>query len=273
MASGYATIANGGRMTDPYIIEKVVDAGGETLYDHRVSDRQVIDPELGEDIAADVSYAMQQVVQVGTGTAALALGRPAAGKTGTATNGLDQVSSAWFTGFTPQLVTSVMYVRGKGNEQLDGWLPSYFGGAYPAQTWTEIMQRDMEGLDVEAFPPPAYVDGEAPSEGHAPTPPPATHTPKPTQAPSPTETPSETPEPTTEAPTTSAPPTTAPPPPPSPTDCSVVACPSTPPPTSPPPTSPPPATSPPPSSGQAHPRPRPGLAADERRSWRLALHW
>ena len=46
---------------------------------------------------------MQQVVQVGTGTAALALGRPAAGKTGTATNALDQVSSAWFIGYTPQL--------------------------------------------------------------------------------------------------------------------------------------------------------------------------
>ena len=44
---------------------------------------------IDEDIAADTSYALQQVVQNGTGTAALALGRPAAGKTGTATNGKD----------------------------------------------------------------------------------------------------------------------------------------------------------------------------------------
>ena len=36
--------------------------------------------------------------QDGTGQAALALGRPAAGKTGTATNDKDQVSSAWFVG-------------------------------------------------------------------------------------------------------------------------------------------------------------------------------
>ena len=78
-----------------------------------------------------------------------------------------------------------MYVRGKGNEQLDGWLPSYFGGDYPADTWTDIMKRDMEGVDVEEFPPPANVDGEAPDEGHQPTLPP-----KPTKKPTPTNTPS-----------------------------------------------------------------------------------
>ena len=123
----------------------------------------------------DVTYALQQVVQNGSGTAALQLGRPAAGKTGTATNGEGAVSSAWFAGYTPQLSTSVMYVRGKGNEQLQGWLPEYFGGSYPAETWTAVMQRAMDGLPVEDFPPPAYVDGDAPDEGHEPyTPPPTT---------------------------------------------------------------------------------------------------
>ena len=107
MANGYATIANGGRFHAPFIIEKVTSKDGEVLYDHSVSDQQVIDQEQGSDIAADVSYALQQVVQHGTGTAALGLGRPAAGKTGTATNGLDQVDSAWFTGYTPQMATSV----------------------------------------------------------------------------------------------------------------------------------------------------------------------
>ena len=32
----------------------------------------------------------------------------------------------------------------------------------PGRTWTAIMQQDMEGMDVEEFPPPANVDGEAP---------------------------------------------------------------------------------------------------------------
>jgi membrane peptidoglycan carboxypeptidase len=233
MANAYATIANGGRFHAPFIIEKVASKDGEVLYDHSESDQQVIDQEQGSDIAADVSYALQQVVQQGTGTAALGLDRPAAGKTGTATNGKDQVDSAWFTGYTPQLATSVMYVRGKGNEQLDGWLPSYFGGDYPADTWTDIMKRDMEGVDVEEFPPPAYVDGEAPDDGHAPTLPPT-----PTKKPTPTETPSETGKPTktpttvptpTPTPTTEVPPpptSSAPPPPTStPTDtCGILGC-------------------------------------------------
>jgi membrane peptidoglycan carboxypeptidase len=237
MANAYATIANGGRFHAPYIIEKVVNRDGETLYDHSVSDEQVIDQDQGSDIAADVSYAMQQVVESGTGTAALGLGRPAAGKTGTATNDPGDVISAWFSGFTPQMSTSVMYVRGKGNGKLDGWLPSYFGGDFPAETWTEVMKLDMEGVDEEAFPEPAYVDGEAPTEGHQPTLPP-----KPTKTPSPTETPSNTDKPTktptvvptptppTVAPTTEVP-TTAPPPPPTETPtstCDVLGCPTTP---------------------------------------------
>ena len=191
MANGYATIANGGRFHEPYIIDKVESKDGEVLYDHSVSDKQVIDADQGSDIAADVSYALQQVVQSGTGTAALGINRPAAGKTGTATNSLDQVDSAWFTGYTPQLSTSVMYVRGKGNEQLDGWLPSYFGGDYPADTWTAIMNRDMEGVEEADFPPPANVDGEAPDDGHQPTLPP-----KPTKKPTPSDTPSNTGRPT-----------------------------------------------------------------------------
>ena len=72
------------------------------------------------------------------------------------------MSSSWFVGFTPQLATAVMYVRGDGNGQLDGWLPSYFGGDYPAETWTEVMTRAMEGATIEEFPEPAYVDGETP---------------------------------------------------------------------------------------------------------------
>jgi membrane peptidoglycan carboxypeptidase len=223
MANAYATIANGGRFHAPYIIEKVLDRDGEVLYDHSVSDKQVIDADQGADIAADVSYAMQQVVQSGTGTAALGLGRPAAGKTGTATNDPGDVISAWFSGFTPQLSTSVVYVRGKGNGKLDGWLPSYFGGDFPAETWTEVMKRDMEGVEEEAFPLPAYVDGEAPTEGHTPTlPPTPTKKPSPTRSPSDSGKPTKSPtipgppteQPTTQAPPTSAPPTSAPPPPP-----------------------------------------------------------
>jgi membrane peptidoglycan carboxypeptidase len=197
MANAYATIANDGERANVYLIEKVVDRNGETLYNHKVANDQAIDP----DIDHDVSYAMQKVVESGTGTAALALGRPAAGKTGTATNAKGQVSSSWFVGFTPQLATAVMYVRGDGNGQLDGWLPDYngvsgyFGANYPARTWTAVMTKALEGDPVEELPDPANVDGEAPEAGHSYSPPPTHHTkpPKTSETPSETQSPTESP--------------------------------------------------------------------------------
>ena len=232
MANGYATIANGGVEMRPFIIEKVVDSDGQDRYEHQAAEGE---RAVSADIAADTSYALQQVVAGGSGYRAQQLGRPAAGKTGTATNDAGDVTSAWFAGYTPQLSTAVMYVRGKGTGQLKGWLPEYFGGSYPAQTWLEVMQAAMEGLPIEEFPEPVYVDGEAPSEGFEPyvPPPPApptTQQSKPTRKPSPTEqgpTTSPTDEPTT-APPTTAPPTTAPPttapPTTAPPSCPVLGC-------------------------------------------------
>ena len=195
MANTYATFANGGVRADVHVIKKVVDRTGEDPKVYSVVNKDALDPDIDD----DVSYAMQQVVENGTGQAAQALGRPAAGKTGTATNAKDQVSSAWFVGYTPQLSTAVMYVRGDGDDQLDGWLPSYFGADYPARTWTAIMQQESEGMDVEEFPPPANVDGDPPTDGHDPAPTTApTRRPSPTKKPTPTDTPTDEP---TESPT------------------------------------------------------------------------
>jgi len=221
MATAYATIANKGVYAAPYLIEKIVDRNGEEVYVHHGKNKRVLD----EDMAADVSYAMEQVIRTGSGSDANALGRPAAGKTGTSTNDKDRVVSSWFSGFTPQLATSVVYVRGKGAEPLDDWLPSFYGGDYPTATWTAVMTRAMEGEEVLDLPDPVYVDGEAPQQGHAPyVPPPPKPTKKPSKKPSdkptkkPTKKPSKEPTPTPEPPP--PPVTTAPttPPPVTPTE-------------------------------------------------------
>jgi membrane peptidoglycan carboxypeptidase len=198
MANTYATIANGGQRADVHVIDKVTLSDGTVKYQYKPHTTQAVDP----DVNADVSYAMQQVVQHGTGTNAQAVGRPAAGKTGTATNSLDQVSSSWFVGFTPQMSTAVMYVRGDGDNQLDGWLPpyngaaGYFGAGYPTATWAAIMKRDLLGQPIEKFPPPANVPAKQTDHAPAPTftpPPPTHHTSRPSSAP------------TSSAPTSSAP--------------------------------------------------------------------
>ncbi len=179
MANAYAAIADGGKAHPWYVVEKVTRANGEVAYQNKHQTKRALDP----DIAADVSYALQDVVKYGTGTTVQSIDRPAAGKTGTATNDKGDVSSAWFVGFTPQIATAVMYVRGDGNDALDGYLPSYFGAAYPARTWAAIMGAELKGAPVVDFPPPVYVDGTPPSSGHAPYVAPTYTAPAPTQAP------------------------------------------------------------------------------------------
>lgn len=231
MANAYATIADNGVAKNWFVISRVTDRNGKELYQEPTKTTRALE----EDIDSDVSYALQQVVQQGTGANAQALGRPAAGKTGTATNDNGDVSSSWFVGYTPQVSTAVMYVRGDGNDALNcvkpnaevctpGYLVPYFGAEYPTKTWAATMTRIMAGLPVEDFPEPAFVEATKDDPEHAPLP---TYTPKPTpsktQRPSPSEAPS-TIEPSP-SPTETVTPSPTPTPTPTPTDpCGPLGC-------------------------------------------------
>lgn len=214
MANAYATIAAGGKKADWYIIQEVDDNRKVSLYKHKKKTEQTI----ATDVAADTVAALKGAVnsgREGTGSNAKTI-CPTAGKTGTATAGADpnnqHVSSSWFVGFTPKLATAVMYNRGKGNEQLDGYLQPFFGGTYPAMTFQAYMNAALQGSDCGTFPPAANIKS---SKGSVYQPPPPTcgagqmlngsktacvNKPKPKPT---------TPAPTTPAPTT--PPTTTPP--------------------------------------------------------------
>ena len=189
MANAYATIANGGVAKDWYVIEQrqaTPTARSSTSTGCRTT------RALEEDVANDVSYALQQVVKGGTGTAALSLGRAGRGQDRYVDDDDGDVRASWFVGFTPQLATAVMYVRGDGNDPLNGYMPTFYGGEYPARTWTDMMSRALEGEPIEEFPPPGNVEQTA--EDHLPAP---TFTPKPTPPkPSKTETPTLTSTPT-----------------------------------------------------------------------------
>ena len=147
MASAYSTFANRGERVAPTTI-KEISRGGTVEYTHQVERT----PEFDQDIADNVNLALQGVVKVGTGTAANALGRPAAGKTGTTDNN----KSAWFVGYTPQISTAVMLVKEdkKGNAISlygTGGGGSVHGADYPAHIWTDYMEGAMDGLEVESF--------------------------------------------------------------------------------------------------------------------------
>jgi membrane peptidoglycan carboxypeptidase len=192
MSSAYCTIAEQGRQTPWHTVEEVKSPDGGTRYKARPKQTRV----FPKDVMADATYALQQVVKSGTGTEALSLGRPAAGKTGTAALRPDTTTSAWFVGFTPQLCAAVDFYKGTGKADLDGvgGLPTFFGGDYPARIWTAFMKAATEGQKVEDFPPPAYVGKTLnPKPIHTATPTPTTSSPTPTVSPSPTVSPTASP--------------------------------------------------------------------------------
>jgi penicillin-binding protein 1A len=93
---------------------------------------------------------MQGVVQRGTGTpAGKGLNRPIAGKTGTTQDFAD----AWFTGFTPDLVTAVWV----GFDTPASLGDNETGGAVAAPIWHDYMATALAGRPVLSFPMPPGV--------------------------------------------------------------------------------------------------------------------
>ena len=104
---------------------------------------------LAPNLDAELTYAMEQVITSGTGVAAN-IGRPAAGKTGTAENYQD----AWFCGFVPQLATCVWVGYPAGEIPLldvEG-VGEVYGGTLPAEIWREFMEPAVANLPVKPLP-------------------------------------------------------------------------------------------------------------------------
>ena len=162
VAAGYATFAGRGIQVTPTYIRSITSPMGENIF--------TLDPKrtkaFTQRISDSVSYALQQVVNYGTGVAARALGRPAAGKTGTTNDN----KSAWFAGFTPELATAVMLVKDDANGQPmtlrgTGGMATVYGGSFPCRIWTAYMQGALKGMPITYFPPlpPNQPSGWAPS--------------------------------------------------------------------------------------------------------------
>jgi penicillin-binding protein 1A len=154
MTSAYASLVNGGRKVAPHLIEEVEDRDGSLIYkadnrdcpdcdapftgsdgpDLQPAGTQLIDPIT----AYQIDLMLEGVVQHGTGVAAQVLGRPIGGKTGTT----NDFRSAWFMGFSPQIVVGVFVgfddnrSLGKGETGAQAALPIFI----------EFMQEALKPL-------------------------------------------------------------------------------------------------------------------------------
>jgi membrane peptidoglycan carboxypeptidase len=190
-ASAYATFANDGIAVADHVVREVRDRKGRVIYAAQPEKKRAVT----ENIAHDVTYALSNVVEQGTGRAVQTLDRPVAGKTGTKdrenADGSSDVVSAWFVAYTRQISTAVMYVAGNdGNADLDTYArpgdSTFFGGTYPALTWASYMKVATNGQEVKEFPPPAYVNrgellqpNQTTQETYQPTDQPTPETPQP----------------------------------------------------------------------------------------------
>jgi penicillin-binding protein 1A len=147
MTSAYATLAARGIRRNPQAVESVRTAGGQTLPFQAPKPQRAV----AQNVADEVTYALQAVARHGTGTGAY-FGRPIAGKTGTAEKFVD----AWFCGYTPQLATCVWIGYPHGEvpmNYVEGYAPVY-GGGLPASIWRGFMSGALADKPVLDFPTP-----------------------------------------------------------------------------------------------------------------------
>ncbi|CAL9304456.1 transglycosylase domain-containing protein [Streptomyces sp. SudanB182_2057] len=200
MADAYATFAASGQQTEPYSVTAVKLNGTDapSFVKPKPAPKEAMDPN----IANNVTDVLENVIQNGTAKKALALGRTAAGKTGTT----DENKSAWFVGYTQQLSTSVAMFRENPKDHrllsMNGTAntDSIHGGDIPTQVWTDYMKAALKGQSDPGFPKATPI-GTVQNQAGAPSPTPS-FTPTPSRTPSATPTP--TPSKTTPTPTPSA---------------------------------------------------------------------
>ncbi len=156
VANAYATFAAQGIKSKPFMVSQVLGSNKGVLYEATPETQEVFSKE----VMADLTYALKGTITGGTGAAALALGRPAAGKTGTSQSN----ASAWFSAYTPQLAASVALFRDSASESLNGigGLTSVTGGTFPAKIWTAFMKGALKGEPVMDFPAPSNIGGLEP---------------------------------------------------------------------------------------------------------------
>ena len=160
LTAAYTAFVNNGRMAQPHLIELVQDREGKVIYraDQRTcrgcdagfngeesprvapNGEQIIDPIT----AFQISSMLEGVVQRGTATQARVLGRPVGGKTGTT----NEYRSAWFVGFTPDIVVGV-FVGFDDNRSLG---EGEAGGVSALPIFVNFMQEPS----LQALPPTPF---------------------------------------------------------------------------------------------------------------------
>lgn len=145
LTAAYASIANGGVYTEPVLYTRILDHDGNVLIDKTPVTRQV----FKDSTAYLLTSAMEDVISIGTGTAAKFTGidMPAAGKTGTTSKDID----LWFEGYTPYYTAGIWGGWDLNKDQVNT--------TYHKTIWKTIMERvhTEKNLEKKEFNVPDSV--------------------------------------------------------------------------------------------------------------------
>jgi penicillin-binding protein 1A len=142
-ADGYATLASGGIHHDPTAISRVEFPNGKVDETNPDSGERV----LTEGQAYEVTRLLEGVITQGTGAGYTYMGCGAeAGKTGTS----EDLSDAWFVGYTP-LYSTAVWVGHPQSREATG-----FGGPTAGPIWRSFMEAAVAGNCPE-FPEPSSL--------------------------------------------------------------------------------------------------------------------
>ncbi|MBI5682466.1 MAG: PBP1A family penicillin-binding protein [Deltaproteobacteria bacterium] len=145
LTNAFAVFANQGKRVEPFFIKKITDKAGNIIEENTTLTEDVISTET----AFIMTNLLQAVIQEGTGQRAKALGRPAAGKTGTTNN----LNDAWFIGYTPDLAAGAWI--GYDDERPLGHAETGARAALPI--WLYFMQKAVERTPVKNFAIPEGI--------------------------------------------------------------------------------------------------------------------
>ncbi len=145
MTSAFTVFPNSGVRIEPYFIRKIEDRYGNLLEAHHKKVHVVLSPE----VAYQMTYILEGVIQRGTGWRARVLHRPVGGKTGTT----DEYTDAWFIGFSPTITAGVWV----GFDVKKSLGKDETGSRAASPIWVEFMQKYFEGKPVEDFKVPPNI--------------------------------------------------------------------------------------------------------------------
>lgn len=148
MTSAFSMLGGGGVNRAPYLIERIENVDGETLFRNEVREGRV----FRESVAWLTSDVLGKVIEQGTGAGVRRLGydRPCRGKTGTTNDFRD----AWFAGFTDKVTTGVWIGMDNSKTIMDRG----YGSTLALPVWVEVMkQAEKSGFPAASFPAPANL--------------------------------------------------------------------------------------------------------------------